>query len=363
MAQQTYKRKRFAKHSVAHAPPATWVVGCSQPKEAQSQQETEDSSPSAPTVASGQTLTADRPEIHAHYMEPVPQVASTPVGDDFNLSVPQVSQNPNPVWDLQMQHLVDMGFRQGFIQLDKLSMPEALHSTQDIPQICINRVRTLLRDFNTSLETTRRLVADTFQGLAPLSVQQPIYPMPTTNQLHLALYQDFRLCTLVLSILHDTETALTNHCANPSARLCRTLLLRYASTFITAEYILAWYHVFRTDGRDRFDMQAYLSRMTKLLWARLALVPALFHRRRWAEVFTSQGPGKEAEVKAGAGWDLSMAARLDLVKLLAEYSVYSVTDYTPGYLVGLMEVGNPCSEMFQQWSFRGQAYAQAPVEQ
>lgn len=376
MPQQPYKRKRFGKESAAHALPATWVVGNSQRTEVQGQQRIEGPSlegPSlaVPTVVSRQTITAGQPAMGRHYVLPAPQGDTPAVSiDSSRLPFPVPSHDPNvqpplvsPLWDPHVQHLVDMGFRQGFLQLDKLSMPEAQNSTQDIPQLCINRVRLLLRDFNTPLGTTRRLVADTFHRLASPPAQQPACPNPTMNQAHGALYQDFRLCALVLSILRDTEAALTNHCTNPSARLCRTLLLRYTSTFVTAEYILAWYHVFRTDGRDRFDMQLYLNRMSKLLWARLALVPALFQQRRWIEVFPPQGPGKEAEVQAAAGWDLSMATRLDLVKLLAEYSVYSVTDYTPGHLVALMEVGKPCSEMFQQLSFRGQAYAQVAMQQ
>ncbi|KAF8451678.1 hypothetical protein BGX38DRAFT_1142010 [Terfezia claveryi] len=368
MSQQPSKRKKFARSSDAHTLPATWVVGYSrvnelqgqrgtgssnaadfQPNEGQGQQRTENLNITGPIAVSIQPMSNIQPHIHAHYVAPGPQVGSPPVSNDRNAQLQLVC----PAWDPQIQHIMDMGFRQGFLQLDKLSMPAAPNVMQDIPQICVNKVRFLLQDFNTSLGTTRRLVAETFRVFASPPGQQPVCPAPGANLAHLAIYQDFRLCALVLNILHDTETALTNHCSNPSARLCRTLLLRYASTFIASEYVLSWYHVFRTDGVDRFDMQLYLNRVTQLLCARLAMVPALFQQRRWLEVFPPQGPGMEVEVNAGAGWDLSMATRLDLLKLLAEYSVYSVNNYTCGYLVSLMEAGNPASEMFRQWSFRG----------
>jgi len=391
MPQQRYKRKGFARKSYAHALPSTWAVGDSRPNEAKGQQRTEGlntavsrpnprakeaqgeqgtggPNPAVPKAASGQTMTDPQPNIHAHYVVPSSQVASAPVGRDFTLSVPLTSHDPNPQLQLacpvsnpQVRHLMDMGYRQGFLQLDKLSMPEAPNGTQDIPQVCINKIRILLRDFNTSLGTTRKLVEDTFHAFASPPGQQPVCPNPTANLAYLAIYQDFKLCALVLNILHDTQTALTAHCSNPSARLCRSLLLRYAATFVNAEYILAWYHVFRTDGMDRFDMQLYLNRITKLLCARLALLPALFQHRRWADVYPPQGLGMEVEVKAGGGWDLCIAARLDLVKLLAEYSVYTVTHYTPEHLISLMEAGNPASEMLKQWSFRGQGYAQAAM--
>ncbi|RPB22942.1 hypothetical protein L211DRAFT_850350 [Terfezia boudieri ATCC MYA-4762] len=368
MSQQPSKRKKFARRSDAHALPATWVVGSSrvnelqdqqrtegsntadsQPNEAQGQQRTKSPNIAVPIAVSSQPMTNIQPNINAHYVAPGPQVGSAPVSNDLNAQLQLVC----PAWDPQIQHIMDMGFRQGFLQLDKLSMPAAPNVMQDIPQICINKVRFLLQDFNASLGTTRRLVAETFRVFASPLGQQPFCPAPGANLAYLAIYQDFRLCALVLNILHETETALTNYCSNPSARLCRTLLLRYASTFIAAEYVLSWYHVFRTDGVDRFDMQLYLNRVTKLLCARLALVPALFQQRRWLEVFPPQGPGMEVEMTAGAAWDLGMATRLDLLKLLAEYSVYSVNNYSCGYLVSLMEAGNPASEMFHQWSFRG----------
>ena len=408
MPQQPYKRKKFTMSS-AHALPATWVVSsrsnevqgqqrtgslntaasrpnevqgqesteslsisvsrpnevqgqqttdpniaASLPMEAQGEQEPEGPSPAVPTVASSQSMTDNQPNIQAHCSAPSPQVAGTLASG----GITPPAQDPNtqlqlvcPVLDPQTQHLMDMSFRQGFLQLDKQSMPDAPNYTQDIPQICINKIRLLLQDFNASLGTTRKLVSDTFHAFASPPGQQSA--SPTANLAHQAVYQDFRLCALVFNILHDTQAALTKHCANPFSRLCRSLLLRYASTFITAEYILAWYHVFRTDGMDRFDVQLYLDRMTKLLCARLALESALFQRRRWVEVYPPHGPGKEPEMKAVAGWDLCMAASLDLVKLLAEYSFYGGTHYTPAYLVSLIEAGSPASELVKKWSFRG----------
>jgi len=366
MLRQLYKGRRATWQSSAHAPPATWLV--ERPREpvvrAQQNAEGPKADPPVDTSASGQATATVQPNMLTDTVVAAPE--TTPAASNAGPSAPLTTHDPNtqpqlvsPVLDPQVQHLMEMGFRQGFLQADMLSMPEVPNSTQGAPPPCINKVRSLLQDFSTSLDTTRLLVVDAFAEYATPPVPQPLFLHPTASptQDQLALYQDFRLCALVLSILHDTETALTHHCSNPSARLNRTLVLRYASTFITAEYIFGWYHAFRTDGRDRFDMQLYLSRMSKLLWARLALGPTLFHQRRWVELFPPDGPGKEPEMRAGAGWDLCMAVRLDLLKILAEYSVSNVMHHTPAHLVSLMEVGKPCSETLQQWLFRGHVHS------
>lgn len=259
--------------------------------------------------------------------------------------------------DPRVQHLLDSGYRQAFINLDFSAIPPLVR--ERVPwdirfENVSENIRSLLADPTISLIDTHKKVVEEFaSATCPHLVANPQEAGPSIAPVTFTIFQDFNLCSIIFSILHQTESFLTYHSTNPEASLSWTLLLHYAATMTNAEYILGWYHVFRTDGKDKFDTPIYLNRMSKLLWARLALLPTLFSRRGWVKVDPSMGPVKEAEIGAGAAWDLCMAVRLDAIKALAEYSVLSLGRHTPTMLVELMQKQQPLSESQHHWIFRG----------
>ena len=265
-------------------------------------------------------------------------------------------------WDLRVQHLLDSGYRQAFVNLDISAVPPPVKECGSCA-ICFEalseKIRNLLSDPAISLvDTHNKVVVEFGSFTCPHLATSPegsgSFFAPTT----FTVFKDFNLCSIIFTILHRTEGFLTYLSTNPEACLSRTQLLHYAATMVNAEYILGWYHVFRTDGKDKFDTPTYLNRMSKLLWARLALIPTLFSRRGCMEVDQGMDPTKEAGVDAGAAWDLCMAVRLDALKALAEYSVVSLGRSTPAMLVELMQKHQPFSESQHHWVFRGMSPSQ-----
>lgn len=260
-------------------------------------------------------------------------------------------------WDLKVQHLLDSGYRQAFVNLDLSAVPPPVKECESCV-ICFEtlseKIRSLLSDPTiTLIDTHNKVVVEFGSSICPHLASSPeesgSFLAPTT----FTVFQDFNLCSIVFTILHRTEGSLTYLTTNPEASLSRTLLLNYAATMVNAEYILGWYHVFRTDGKDKFDTPTYLNRMSKLLWARLALIPTLFSRRGCMEVDQGTDPTKEVEINAGEAWDLCMAVRLDALKALAEYSVVVLGRNTPAMLVESMQKQQPLSESQHHWIFRG----------
>ena len=313
-----------------------------------------------------QSLLSSTPIYH------ISSICQTPFGDITQqpttseyLPEPNIPHAEHMSWvpdylipcDPRVQHLIDSGYRQAFINLDLSTMPPPVRESE-FWDICFEtvseKIRSLLGDPTVSLIDTHNKVVEEFgSSTCPRLVASPQENGPFIAPATFTVFQDFNLCSIIFSILHQTEGFLTYHSTNPEASLSRTLLLRYAATMVNAEYILGWYHVFRIDGKDKFDTPAYLNRMSKLLWARLALAPVLFSRHLCMEVDLPLGLTKEAEINAAAAWDLCMAVRLDALKALAEYSMISLGRNTPAMLVELMQKQQPLSESQHHWIFRG----------